>query len=217
MTAARRAPPPGRAAGGLGLAAAACNPLLGIDDYEFTSASSATAGAPAAPVGRGGAGPCAFGEQESCYSGPAKPRGVGECADGLRTCDEQSVWGPCAGDVTPESEVCEGAKDENCDGTVDESCACVPGLSVEVLLRAALQPRSRHLQARHAQVPARRNGIRRVQGRVDARGGGLRLARGRKLRRPPRAASACIPGAGAMATGRIGSAPASPATRAATP
>lgn len=63
---------------------------------------------------------------ESCYSGSAATRRVGECKDGTRTCNN-GQWSACAGEVLPSAEICDGNKDNDCDGTPDEGCVCTDG------------------------------------------------------------------------------------------
>ena len=126
----------------LGLAAAACNPLLGIDDYQFGGAGGQSGGAGGQSGGAGGqsggtggqsggagggGAPCDPGSTQPCYSGPDSTSGVGACKDGTQTCEQGGKWGPCAGEVLPVKELCDGANDEDCDGFVDEDCGCVPG------------------------------------------------------------------------------------------
>ena len=63
---------------------------------------------------------CTPGQNESCYSGPAATRNLGECKDGTRECQSNGTWGACSGEVLPTSELCDG-KDNNCDGNIDET------------------------------------------------------------------------------------------------
>jgi stigma-specific protein Stig1 len=67
---------------------------------------------------------CAEGATQSCYGGPAGTDGVGACKHGTQTCTG-GVWGPCAGEVQPQPEVCNG-KDDDCAGGVDDGDLCGP-------------------------------------------------------------------------------------------
>lgn len=70
-------------------------------------------GGAAGQGGHGGAPlPCADGETTECGSD------VGTCKRGLRTC-VNGAFGPCAGDVGPTAELCDG-EDNNCDGEIDD-------------------------------------------------------------------------------------------------
>ena len=53
---------------------------------------------------------------QSCYSGPPGTEGVGSCHGGPGTCLGGAWW--CEGEVTPQSEVCNGL-DDDCNGVVD--------------------------------------------------------------------------------------------------
>ncbi|GMV38430.1 MAG: hypothetical protein AMXMBFR64_01460 [Myxococcales bacterium] len=65
------------------------------------------------------------GLQMPCFSGAAEQVDVGPCRTGLRTC-KNGVWGPCAGEVAPAKEVCDGI-DNDCDGAPDDGLpGCVP-------------------------------------------------------------------------------------------
>ncbi len=57
---------------------------------------------------------------EACYEGPAATEGVGACAPGMRRCS-YGDFGPCEGQVLPETESCDRA-DNDCDGETDEGC-----------------------------------------------------------------------------------------------
>jgi MYXO-CTERM domain-containing protein len=59
------------------------------------------------------------GLSQGCYSGPTGTQNVGLCRGGTQTC-ATGTWGACAGQVTPTTEVCDGA-DNDCDGQVDEN------------------------------------------------------------------------------------------------
>ncbi len=68
---------------------------------------------------------CIDGAQRSCFEGDAKKRHQGVCKDGIQTC-RNGQWGPCVGQVLPQTEACNG-KDDDCDSRVDEGCDCVDG------------------------------------------------------------------------------------------
>jgi hypothetical protein len=68
-------------------------------------------------------GVCLPGSIAACYDGPAGTAGVGICLAGTRTCNGQgTAFGPCAGQVTPQTESCATPKDDNCDGQINEGC-----------------------------------------------------------------------------------------------
>ena len=60
---------------------------------------------------------------DCCASGDNRPCGttldMGECHPGTSVC-ANSVWGQCAGFITPVTETCGNGKDDDCDGTPDE-------------------------------------------------------------------------------------------------
>jgi hypothetical protein len=58
----------------------------------------------------------------ACYTGPAASRGRGICHDGTQACVGGAGSGPCAGEVTPSTETCNGF-DDDCDGTPDNPFA----------------------------------------------------------------------------------------------
>lgn len=58
------------------------------------------------------------GMTESCYTGEEGTNGVGECKNGIKTCDSGN-FGVCVGDVIPTAEICDG-KDNDCDYSSDE-------------------------------------------------------------------------------------------------
>lgn len=53
----------------------------------------------------------------SCYTGPKTSLEIGTCKAGTQAC-KGGVWGPCLGQILPQSELCDG-KDNDCDGKVD--------------------------------------------------------------------------------------------------
>jgi hypothetical protein len=73
---------------------------------------------------------CTINNMRPCYTGPAGTQGRGICRGGTESCasnpDGTSDWGACAGQVTPQTETCNGA-DDDCDGMTDEGCSCTPG------------------------------------------------------------------------------------------
>jgi hypothetical protein len=104
---------------------------------ERSGASSSTSagggGSGGAPVGVGGtageggggfnSGECKLGETQSCYGGEADLAGVGICSLGEQSCvldGEFLVWGPCAGWVGPEEELCDTI-DSDCDGDLEDA------------------------------------------------------------------------------------------------
>ncbi len=63
---------------------------------------------------------CHAGQEQDCYSGPAKTAGVGACKGGKQTCDAAGAWGACVGEVVPlAKEKCNGA-DDDCNGKADD-------------------------------------------------------------------------------------------------
>ena len=88
---------------------------------------------------------CVPNTTSSCYSGPPGTVNVGNCMAGVRACNAKGMaWGPCIGEVLPQTETCLQPGDEDCDGQINESgegCVCVPGsvvrserFSIEVFL-----------------------------------------------------------------------------------
>ncbi len=65
---------------------------------------------------------CEPGEARPCYSGGPGTAGEGECAAGEQRCGPHGMWGACAGERVPGSEICNG-QDDDCDGVIDD----VPG------------------------------------------------------------------------------------------
>lgn len=58
---------------------------------------------------------CIPGQTETCGTST----NVGECEEGIKTCDANGQWGPCTGEVKPTKEVCDD-KDNDCNGDVDD-------------------------------------------------------------------------------------------------
>ncbi len=83
-----------------------------------TDSSQTTAGIETEPsassTSMGGA--CAPEAVEACYSGSPGTQDQGTCKAGTRTCGEDEQWGPCAGEVVPQSESCGDSEDVDCDG-----------------------------------------------------------------------------------------------------
>ena len=63
-----------------------------------------------------------------CDEGDSRPCGsnVGECIEGIQSCNDGRWSFDCTGDTVPNSERCNGL-DDDCDGTVDEGCDCIDG------------------------------------------------------------------------------------------
>jgi hypothetical protein len=75
--------------------------------------------------GVGGSETCNPRSTADCYTGPASTEGVGTCAGGTKTCNEDGTgWGSCTGEVLPSFEVCNTAEDEDCDAATP---ACPSG------------------------------------------------------------------------------------------
>lgn len=68
---------------------------------------------------------CKPGEQGDCYNGPTNTDGKGICQKGRKTCQANGQWGPCSGEITPQTETCNG-KDDDCNGQIDESLTGPP-------------------------------------------------------------------------------------------
>jgi hypothetical protein len=90
---------------------------------EFDPANCGTCGTACATGEACSAGACKGiicfpGTTEPCYTGPAGTEGVGPCKGGTHTCNSQgSGFGPCVGEVLPQTEICGDGIDQNCDGT----------------------------------------------------------------------------------------------------
>lgn len=72
---------------------------------------------------------CIPGAVKLCYSGGAGTAGVGVCTEGVSTCAADGLtFGPCMGEVTPQSEDCSTPTDEDCDGQTPLCAAMWAGL-----------------------------------------------------------------------------------------
>ena len=124
----------------LAIFTASCGNLLGLGDFEDQGDTTGSGGATAtttgtttstgtggdggavsttssATSGTGGSGGsfCGAGETMPCYSGPAGTEGVGQCKEGVATCDEDGqAYGACVGEVLPKVEDCATKTDEDC-------------------------------------------------------------------------------------------------------
>jgi hypothetical protein len=74
---------------------------------------------------------CDPGASQPCYEGPPATLGMGLCAAGTQSClPDGSGWGPCTGQILPQTETCASPGDDDCNGLVNESgadCSCTPG------------------------------------------------------------------------------------------
>lgn len=74
---------------------------------------------------------CEPGFSRTCFSADATLVDVGICKAGVQTCDDDGAgYGACDGEVTPQTEDCGTALDDDCDGEVNESeagCVCTSG------------------------------------------------------------------------------------------
>ena len=78
--------------------------------------------------------PCVPGAKANCYEGLPGTLGNGPCAEGTKTCNADGKgYGPCEGQVLPQTETCNNAIDDDCNGKVNDSgadCVCVPNQAV---------------------------------------------------------------------------------------
>lgn len=49
----------------------------------------------------------------------------------MQACEDGQWAAECAGEVTPQTEICDGSEDEDCDGQIDEGCDCANGKTRE--------------------------------------------------------------------------------------
>ena len=73
---------------------------------------------------------CVPNSSQGCYSGPVESQGVGVCQGGTQQCNASgTAWGPCDGEVTPQTESCANTTDDDCNGQVNDAptCVCLPG------------------------------------------------------------------------------------------
>ncbi len=78
---------------------------------------------------------CTPGDTMDCTSGDPAMAGIGECAFGTATCDDNGKWLACEGEILPTAEDCNGL-DENCDGEEDDgfgSITCGVGLCTNTI------------------------------------------------------------------------------------
>lgn len=68
-------------------------------------------------VGVGASCLCVPSSSDACYTGPMGTQGVGVCAAGSWTCNDQgTAYGACTGETLPGAEDCAAVGDEDCDG-----------------------------------------------------------------------------------------------------
>ncbi len=72
--------------------------------------------------------PCDPGITRDCYSADPSTKGVGACRAGHQSCDGSGHWATCVNEVTPKTEDCFTAKDDDCDGFTNEiEAGCCAG------------------------------------------------------------------------------------------
>jgi hypothetical protein len=95
---------------------AGCHLIGGAGDLTFDDGAGGDSSAGGGVTNGGGGVACEPDNEEACYGGPAGTEGMGLCVAGLRTCDQNGVFGPCVGEVVPAPEICGNDVDEDCDG-----------------------------------------------------------------------------------------------------
>ena len=78
---------------------------------------------------------CNGSSNERCMCTPGKTQECGKaggiCTKGTQTCSVEGTWDPdCKDAIMPQSEICDGQKDEDCDGlqdSKDPDCDCING------------------------------------------------------------------------------------------
>jgi hypothetical protein len=100
---------------------APCTPGTGGAGSTSTTSTDTSAG--------GASGLCAPGMMRVCYDGPEPTKHVGICKDGMQTCGNNGLWGPCDGEQLPKpQEDCSNSLDDDCNGMVNDHCMCMPGM-----------------------------------------------------------------------------------------
>jgi hypothetical protein len=101
--------------------ATACVPGQQVACACVGGAQGAQACAADGECGSGGSGgglACSPGVKKACYEGPAGTENIGTCKGGEATCKpDGSGYGPCAGQVLPQPDLCSTAADEDCNGS----------------------------------------------------------------------------------------------------
>ena len=94
----------------------------GARSQLFEGDNAGDGGNPAGGAGgAGGFGGMGGFPPEPCLGVKEKPCGsnIGECSQGVQTCQPDGTFGPCIGAIDPVEESC-NSLDDNCDGVVDE-------------------------------------------------------------------------------------------------
>ena len=115
-----RAPRPGKGVvAALALACSGLGACAFIAPFPDVAADPVLAGEAGGGGGAGGGSEaiCVALVEMDCYEGPQGTQGVGLCAGGVATCnDDGTDIGACVGQVLPTFESCATPEDENCDG-----------------------------------------------------------------------------------------------------